>query len=295
MGIVQLRLGIVSKTATYWPYYVGLREGLFQRAGLTLDIELLGSTSAGVPALIEERVDVAATCPDVLIGEALASARLRIAGGLIDCPMSSLIVRPEVRAFEDLRGRRVAVTEIRGSVSVFLRALLRRKGLAVGDYEQVVCHTTPAQVAALEEGSIEAAMLTHPFESRLLALGFGRLARVGDELGSGSFTTLNVRQGWTARPEWAALKKALRAVDGVLRDPRRKDDVLAALSEWSSVSEAELDEAYHIYAGSTKVLSPAGELDLSGLEHLLAWMAEDGIEVRPEQARDFLDDHAALR
>ena len=290
-----LRFGIVSKTATYWPYYVGLREGLFAEQGLELEFVPLGTTHAGVPALLEGRVDLAATCPDALVASVLEGAPLRVVGGLINRPVSSVIAVPAVLSFADVRGRRVAVTEAHGSVSTFLRAVLRRKGLADGDYEQVVCATTPEQVAALERGAVDMAMLTHPFENRLLKQGFHRLARIGDELGTGAFTTLNGRRGWTSQPEWHSLRVALEAADRFLRDTGRKSSATAALVEATGVPQDELDETYELYAGDSDVLARAGELDLSGFGRLLTFMAEDGSRVQPTSARDFLDDFAAVR
>jgi ABC-type nitrate/sulfonate/bicarbonate transport system substrate-binding protein len=113
-----VRIGVVSWTATYWPFYVGLSDGLFQAEGLQLELVLLGSTQAGVAALLDERVDVAATCPDAVIEASLNGAALRIGGGLVDAPASSLVTLPEVSKRTELRGRRIAVTEARGSVSI---------------------------------------------------------------------------------------------------------------------------------------------------------------------------------
>jgi len=287
----RLRFGIVSKTATYWPHYVGLQQGFFAAERIDLQVEVLGSTVAGVSALLEDRVDIAGTCPDILIVHASQGAALRVAGGIINRPVSSLLAAPFLRSFSDLRGRRVAVTEPRGSVSIFLKAVLRRNGLAEDDYKPVVCSTTPQQVAALERGEVDAAMLTHPFEKRLLARGFNRLARIGDELGTGAFTTLNVRTGFTASPVWPRLRSALGASDAFLRSHRTES--LAALAEWTGVPAEEQEEAYELYAGSSDVLARSGELDLSGFERLLTFMAEDGIEVKGK-AGDFLDKNAAV-
>lgn len=281
-------------TATYWPYYVGLREGFFSEQGLDLELVPLGSTSAGVPALLDDVVDVAATCPDVLVARAIEGAPLRVAGGLINRPVSSVVTVPAVSSFAELRGRKVAVTEARGSVSTFLRALLRREGLADSDYEQVICATTPEQVRALERGSVDAAMLTHPFESRLLKRGFHRLARIGDELGSGAFTTLNVRRGWTRQPQWQRLLAALEQAGRCLRGPGHESSV-QALAEATGVPPGELDETIELYARTPNVLAAAGELDLAGFDRLLTFMAEDGIQVASRSAREFLDDFAAVR
>jgi ABC-type nitrate/sulfonate/bicarbonate transport system substrate-binding protein len=284
--LARLRVGIVSWTATYWPYYVGLSEGVFRQADLQVELVTLGTTAAGVAALLDERVDIAATCPDGVVEAATQGQPLRVAGGLIDRPVSSVLASPQVDRVEALRGRRVAVSDLRGSVSIVLRAFLRGHGLARGDYKQVVIGTTPAQVAAVEAGEVDAAMLTHPFEARLLAKGFRRLGRVADVVGACAFTTLNVRAGF----QLGALREALRQVDEILYDAGKRPRVLASLAAATRLPETALDEAAQLYLDQGGVLARGGRLDHVGFRRLLDLMRGDGLGVfPPDQDADYLD------
>ncbi len=249
-----MRLGIVSRTATYWPLET------MERDGFPIELVEIERTSAGVDALLDGSVDVAATCPDALVA---AGAPLRIAGGLVDRPPTSLVSVAAVREIAQLAGRRVAVTEPRGSVSLFLRALLRAHG--VTGYEPVVCGPTPKQAAALERGEVDAAMLTMPFDEQLVERGFRLLARVGDELGPCAFTTLNVREGWSATEEWRRFRAALESAIGRLRERERGQM-----------------PAYDV------------RVDLSGVERLLAFMRAEGVAVAAS-AHAYLDADAAVR
>jgi ABC-type nitrate/sulfonate/bicarbonate transport system substrate-binding protein len=288
--VFRLRIGIVSWTATYWPYYVGLSQGLFQAGGVDVELVTLGTTAAGVPALAEQRVDIAATCPDAVVEAATAGAPLRVAGGLVDRPVSSVVAQPAITTWADLRGRRVAVTDLRGSVSIVLRAALRVHGLEPDAYRQVVIGTTPAQAAALERDDVDAAMLTHPFEAPLLARGFRRLGRVADEVGACAFTTLNVRAGWTAEPAWTALVDGLERVDRVFDDPHRKAGVLASLAGATGLPTSSLEEAWTVYVRAGGVLARGGRLDLAGFRRLLDFMRADGLRVAaPGEEGRYLD------
>lgn len=240
------RVGIVSRTATYEPFY---------RLGDAVELVELGSTAAGVEALSANEVDVAATCPDALIA---SGADLRVGAGLIDRPPTSIVARAAVASVADLRRRRIGTTAAHGSVSIFLRAAVRAHGLQRGDYTEVVVGPTPLQAAALERGDIDAAMLTAPFDAQLAARGFRVLLDVGAELGPCAFTTLNVRSGWTADPQWRAL----------IRDLER------------AIRETAGPLVYDL------------RVDRGAIERLLSLMRDDGIEVRRGIA-DLIDQWSA--
>jgi ABC-type nitrate/sulfonate/bicarbonate transport system substrate-binding protein len=150
----------------------------------------------------------------------------------------------------------------------------------------VVIGTTPAQVAAVEAGEVDAAMLTHPFEARLLAKGFRRLGRVADVVGACAFTTLNVRAGFQVE----ALREALRQVDEILYDPGKRPRVLARLAEATRLPEAGLHEAAGLYLDEGGVLARGGQLDQVGFRRLLDLMRGDGLAVLPpDQERRYLE------
>jgi ABC-type nitrate/sulfonate/bicarbonate transport system substrate-binding protein len=271
-----VRVGIVSRTVTYWPLY------LMARDGAPIELVLLGSTAAGVDALLAGRVDVAATCPDVLIEREVP---LRIAGGLVDRPPATVVGRPGLGDLSDLRGLRVATTQARGSVSVYLRALLRAQGLGERDYVQVVCGPTPEQAAALERGDVDAAMLTFPFDEFLIRQGFVGLARVGDALGGCVFTTLNVRPGYSGTEEWRSFRAGLAWAIEELADPVKVAGALAVLAEETGLP-VEAPPRYVAYDTTVNIAS---------VERLLAFMRADGAGARFVPARDLLDFGAGAR
>ncbi|HEX9436290.1 MAG TPA: ABC transporter substrate-binding protein [Candidatus Limnocylindria bacterium] len=259
----MIHVGIVSRTATYWPLYLLAREGV-------VDLVELGSTAAGVDALLDHRVDVAATCPDVLIAR---GAPLRIAAGLVDRPPAWLVARAGVPSVAELRGRRVATTAAQGSVSIFLRAFLRAHGLARGDYAEVVVGPTPLQALALERGEVDAAMLTAPIDERLVARGFRRLAHVGDALGPCAFTTVNVRAGWTSSDPWVPLRDAFAGAIARLRDDDGRARELAVLAE----------ETASAPAAPPRVTYDA-RVDASALERLLGFLRAEGVATSDARA-----------
>jgi NitT/TauT family transport system substrate-binding protein len=288
--LATLQVGIVSRTATYWPLYLAEREGLFARHGLSVVLVELGRTSAGPPALVARTIDVAATCPDTVVEAADRGEPVCIGGGLADRPLASLVARAGVPDVRGLRGRRIAVTESRGSVSLFLRAALRGAGLAPGDYRSVVSGTTPAQLAALRAGAVDAAMLTSPHDAGAVASGLQRLAHVGDLLGPCAFTTYNVRRGATGDATWAAFTAALEDAGTMLRDPAARAAAIEALGVATGLRDAALGDAYASCIVRRDVFAFGTGLDPGGLARLLTWMRADGLTAASDDPMTYVDD-----
>ncbi len=267
-----MRIGIVSRTATYWPLYLMATDGL-------VELVELGSTAAGVGALLHGDVDVAATCPDELIA---SGAAVRVGAGLVDRPPTSLVAREHVASIEALRGTRIATTSAQGSVSLFLRALLRARGLERGDYTEVVIGPTPEQAAALERGDADAAMLTAPFDERLVARGF-RILAVGDELGRCAFTTLNVRRGYSRTPEWSAFRSALSVAMTRLADTAGRSRELPALVDGT---RGAVRTPPHVIYDAV--------VDLQAVGRLIAFMRAEGIPA-PGDASEHVERGVAIR
>lgn len=273
-----LRYGMVSTTATYWNLYLAQREGLFAREGLELRTPLTGSTGATVQQLLEGELDLAGCSPDEVVSAKLRGHDVVVIGGIIHRPVSWIVGRPGLSALHELRGARVGVNQTRGSVSMVLRAVLRRAGLGAGDYRQVVVGSTPAMAEALRRGEVDAAMLTAPFDLELAREGFALLANVGESFPTYAFTTVNARREWVLahEAEVAAFFRATRAAGERIAGPDGREASLRALAAGTGLRREALEHTYQAYL-APGVLSRRGEVEPGGLEAVIGLMAEEGL------------------
>ncbi len=271
--------GMVSPTATYWLHYIAQARGLYAAEGLTIENYPTGSTGGGVVALEAGRVDVASNCPDYVVAAVERGAALAIVGGVVHRPVSAIIAQPDVPDLAALRGRRVAVTEQIGGVSSLFKAILRRHGLGPGDYQLCIVGGTPAQAEALRQRAVDAAMLTHPFEARLVAEGFRLLGYTSDYWADYAFTTLNVRRDW-AEEQADALVALLRATARAGRwlfEPAHAAEAQAILAQATGLTTAEVADTYRLYVEQGGVLAREGEISDAGIAAVLDVMREENL------------------
>jgi ABC-type nitrate/sulfonate/bicarbonate transport system substrate-binding protein len=183
-------------------------------------------------------------------------------------------VRPEIRDWPDLRGRRLAVDAVDTAFALVLRRILLAHGLdlARGDYELVPEGATGQRFESMTRGDTVAAILGPPWDAKASEAG---LVRFGDHRA----VLPNYPGGvWAVRRNWAK---------------EHRDDVVSFLHAWLAGARWALDpanreEAIQLIAadqnlspqaaaGRLSDLSTDGALNLAGLQSVLDLRLQFGL------------------
>src|SRR5580692_3469237 len=115
--------------------YVAQKQGFFARENVTVEIvQIPGGTGNMVAALDRGEVDVTQTATPYLIQAVLAgSPAVGIAGTTVN-PIYSLIAKPGIKDFADLKGKLIGLSLPVDTISISMRKLLALKGLGQTAY-----------------------------------------------------------------------------------------------------------------------------------------------------------------
>jgi NitT/TauT family transport system substrate-binding protein len=195
--------------------------GLFARAGLDVNSQLFPNGSAAAAALMGHSLDFACgnvvtvaqardhgvpvtlVAPSILYQASAANTGLTVAS---DSP---------VRSAKDLEGKTVAVLSIQGILALSVKVWLDKNG---GDSKrvQLVEVTPPAMLAALQRGTVAAALMVDPFLT-VAGAQVRLLANPVDAIG-----TRLVSTGWFSTADWIAQNQpAAKAYADVMADTAR--------------------------------------------------------------------------
>ena len=176
---LQLNLSVaVSGPYTspeYLPLYVAQAEGYFSQEGLQVSLRTTRSEPGAAEALARGQADVAATSLEAALRNGAVGGRPpRLVFGLTAAPPVALLVpvthRDTVKRFEDLAGKRVAVTSPGAPEHPLLFALLDRYKIRPTQLS-LLSLGERGLVAALEAGEVHAGLLPDPWASRLVEDG----------------------------------------------------------------------------------------------------------------------------
>lgn len=190
--------------------------GLFAAEGVEVITTVTRSSTEQMRGISAGNYDVAQTAFDnVLAWSAREGAEIVAAAQPVDTAILPVFVRPEIRDWSDLRGRKLAVDAVDTAFALTLGRILFARGLDLkrGDYELVPVGAPGPRLESMKRGETFAAILNPPFDAQGAAAGMVRLL---DEKYPGSVWAVNrawaqsnrkdlvgFLRGWLAGVRWA--------------------------------------------------------------------------------------------
>ncbi|MGC2045920.1 MAG: ABC transporter substrate-binding protein, partial [Pseudolabrys sp.] len=115
--------------------YVAKEKGLFEKRGLSVDVQFTPTSKAQRDALADGSVQIAQAAVDnaVAMVEGAKKDVVIVSGG--SNGMLSLFVRPEIKTYDDIRGKAVVVDAPDTAYALVLYKMLALKGIKRSDYD----------------------------------------------------------------------------------------------------------------------------------------------------------------
>src|SRR5437588_4168852 len=125
----QIYVGVSSVSMGNIIIYVTKEAKLFEKYGLYADPVAMRGSGESSKAMIGGSIQVAPIATPTVINADLSGSDLVILAHTLPGVVHAMIVKPEIKRVEDLKGKKVGVTTF-GSLTDFLvRHILRKKGL----------------------------------------------------------------------------------------------------------------------------------------------------------------------
>jgi ABC-type nitrate/sulfonate/bicarbonate transport system substrate-binding protein len=282
---VTLRFGQVTTTAMFWPVYAGLAKGQFQAENVTLEQIVFRVSSDATRAVSSDSIEIAGgTATDsVILADEQGNADIVAVAGALNKPTYSLIVRPEIKSFADLKGKTLGVSDLKDGSTILLQHMLEKGGLKPGEYDMVQAGGTPDRYAAVKSGGVAGAMLTQPNDFQAIDEGYPSLGLVSDLIPDYQFTVHAVRRAW-AQQNSDALLRFLRAYAKACEwvyDPANKEEAIQVLVDSLKTTDEYARRTYDLMIGHAQALPKHGELNMAGVQGVIDIMVEMGNLPKP--------------
>jgi ABC-type nitrate/sulfonate/bicarbonate transport system substrate-binding protein len=266
-------------TASYIAVHLGIANGLFEKRGLKVDLQITPNSEAQRSGLAKGAFDIAYAAVDnaVAMVELAGQDAVIVSGG--DTGMNEFMVRPEINSLADIRGKSVVVDAPNTAYALLAKKILKNGGLIEGrDYAVKSVGGTDSRIVALEKGAgnIVAGMLNPPFSFAAKDKGMKSFGRAIDMLGPYQAGGAFVMRNW-ARDNAQVLERYLAAHIELTRmamDPANRAIVISLLATRLKQDPRVAEKTYEALMEPRFGLAPDAKFDMEGFKAVLALRAE---------------------
>jgi NitT/TauT family transport system substrate-binding protein len=187
----RLKVGVLKLTSSA-VLFVGVEKGFFKEFGVEPELVYFQAAAPIATALAAGQIDVGATgLTAALYNIVLGGEKLWIVADKgrewPGYPLTAIVVQKDlwesgVRTVADLKGKRIAVTQLGSTFHFHLGNVLEKHGLTLDDVKVVPLQAMPAALEALKGKQVDAIILAQPFPSRAETDGFGKILAWGGDL-----------------------------------------------------------------------------------------------------------------
>jgi ABC-type nitrate/sulfonate/bicarbonate transport system substrate-binding protein len=184
-------------------------------------------------------------------------AEFKFVGSEDDKVAFVMMARPEIKTFDDLRGKTIGVTLLTESTATLIRLLLEKHGIKREEYNFIALGGTPNRYAALVRGAVAATMLSPPFDFKAEGDGMKRMANAFDAF-DGVGVIFVVDDAW-AKANADALTGFLRAsvrAQKFLYDPSNKQRAVEILVKYTRSPADDIAKSYDSFYGKDRINAP---------------------------------------
>jgi len=287
----KARISNAGFTITALPLLAAKEWGLFTANGL--DMEVILMQSALVPAaLTQGDIDYQAGVGPASVNATLTGFATRAIWFSSDKISYWLMAKPQFKSLESLKGKKVSITGMGGTVHVAFNMALEKIGINPKDFVLVsIGGQQIQQLISLESGYVDAALLSPPVTFGAQKKGFSKVLDVGAmvDMPGGGLTAL-VK---TIQERPAVTKQVIRSLQSAKDEIRKsKPRTLDLIVKLLKMDREAAGETYDQFLTT---LNPTGIPSRIGMEILVKSVQSQGRHLEKKVAfTDIADDRLAI-
>jgi len=283
----KVRVGVPSIGVSNIIIFIAKEGKLYEKHGLDAEVITVNGSGLGSKVLISGGIDIMPIATPTVMAADLAGADLAILAHTMPAVIHAMMVKPEIKRVEDLKGKKVGVSSL-GSLTDFLvRTIAKKKGLNPDrDLTFIVMGGDSERLTALRAGAVDASAMSHPGYGKARRMGFPMLWDSAKEINYPWMEITTRRETIKKEREMVTnyMKAHLEGIALFKKDPEFSKKVI---KKTLRMDEDDLvAEAYDIYS---KAFIPAPYPNLPGMKISFEYVAMTRQDVWKHKAEEFVD------
>jgi NitT/TauT family transport system substrate-binding protein len=283
----KIRVGVPSLGMSNIIIYLTKEAKLFEKYGLDAEVILLRGSGEASKAMIGGSIQIAPIATPTVINADLAGSDILILAHTLPGVIQALMVKPEIKRVEDLKGKKIAVTTY-GSLTDFLvRYLARKKGLNPDrEFALIQIGGENERLMVLKQGQVEGATLSHPAYVIAKRLGFSLLWDFSKEIDY-PWMEIATRKATIEKDRDMVTSYMKAHLEGIAVFKKDREFSKKVIKKTLRLDDDELvNESYDIFS---KAFLPAPYPNVKGMRTSFEYVAAQRPEVWNHKPEEYVD------
>src|SRR5882672_10656188 len=283
----HISVGVSSVSMGNIIIFVAKEAKLYEKYGLYADPVAMRGSGESSKAMIGGSIQCSPIATPTVINAGLSGADLVILGHTLPGVVHAMIVKPEIKRVEDLKGKKIGVTTF-GSLTDFLVQFhLRKKGLnPQRDVALIQIGGDPERIGALKQGSIDAASLSFPGYGIAMKMGFPMLWNSAKEIDY-PWIEITTRRSIVQKDRELVMNYMKAHLEATALFKRDREFGKKVIKKTLRLDNEELaNESYDLFA---KAFLPAPYPNTAGMKTSFEYVAATRPEVMEHKPEEYVD------
>jgi len=287
----RIRIGLSALSLANSPLWVAEEKGLFKKNQIDAEIILVGGgASRSVSSLLAGDLQFATTGGGAVISASLGGADVVMVAAGNNKGVQRLMVKPDIKTPEAIRGKRVGVTGLGSSGHLALLLMLKKWSIAAEDVQVISVGSSPIMLVSLQKGGLDGGVLQDPSFFMAEDGGFKVL---GDPATMEIHYLQNViaaTRGYLRTHRDVAGRFVKTFTEGIAYYKKNKDESLKVIMKKMRIergSESYVQRSYQLYA--TQIFDTVPAPSMLGVKTVLEFLAKDNPKAKNADPNSFVD------
>jgi NitT/TauT family transport system substrate-binding protein len=279
--------GVSTLSPTLWIPWISKEAKIFEKNGLDVEPVLLRGSGQTSQAMLSGSLFAASVAlPQVMLAVLNGADLVNVAHG-IGVQGSRLMVKPEIRKVEDLKGKKIGISSLGSAGDLLFGYVLRKYGIdTVRDVYWLAVGNTAERVQALYNGSVDAADLSYPADVQAERKGFRPLLDAKKEIVYPTASVVTRRK--TIREERDTVARYVRSfVEGIAFLKNNKEASKQVLAKYLRTNDPEYLEGAYVIHKQDFISAPYPIT--KGLDAIYEIVAHRRADIRGHKPEEFVD------
>ncbi|HXG51994.1 MAG TPA: ABC transporter substrate-binding protein [candidate division Zixibacteria bacterium] len=285
----KLTIGWSAIAGSHAPLWITKEAGLFERNGLDVTMIYIDGGSRATQALMSGDVPIVQVGGNAPVVARLRGADVTLIAGLLNILAYSMVVAPEIKKPEDLKGKKLSVSRFGSNSDYATRKILLKWGLRP-DLDVAVLQIPggqPARLAAIQTKQVHGMVAQPPVTNLARKMNLNILAEPEDFGGAYPTTPVASRVSYLRANRDIARRFVRALLEGIHLYKTDREFSKQVIAKYVKTSDADaLEDSYRFFSR----LVPAKPYpSLDAIKEALDELGEKDPKARSARPQDFAD------